>query len=572
MEFTIVLSVLAVVAILYVIIFILQRMTVKKVNVLLEQKEQLASLKVRDELIEGRKLSLTGESLKQYQRLENDYNDVQNTKFLKIDEQANLVLFEARGINFWKTRGELEVLQDMVAMTEENIRDVRTGLSDLKKIDEERRQAVNELKKHYGQLRETLQEREADFGTAAPGLHGFLDQLEDDYAEFTKFTSEGDHASASDIYEQLGMETTQLEGMMDQVPPLFAYLNRKFPDQLLELQQGHAALVAEGFVFPQESIAAELQAIETHRQQVLHLLGELKLKEVTEQNGYIEQRIDALYDTMETEIQASTAVAKNSATLAELKERVVNQNQVLAIELDRLRQSFKLSGSELETQRNLLEQIKDLEEQLTAEEALVKAKEAPFSVIEARQDKLLSLFGAVENEQREIWDAVSKLEPAEREARQLGGQFKTQLDDIRRHMEHLNLPGLPASYLEYYFAVQNEISRLATSLTADRIDMDEVQRELNIVSADMDTLKERTTSTVDSARLTERMLQYANRYRSTDERVAQASDQARGLYERDYNYAKALEIISPALDAVEPGVSAKIADQYYRHKSNSAAY
>jgi septation ring formation regulator len=561
--------VIAIVIVLYLLIFVLQRATVKKVNALLEQKEQLASLKVRDELIEGRKLSLTGESLKQYQKLETDYNDVENNKFLKIDEQANLVLFEARGINFWKTRSELERLEAMVEATEQSIRDVRGGLNDLKKIDEERREAVNQLKKKYGALRQDLQERADDFGPAADGLHSFLDQLEDDYAEFTKLTDDGDHASASDIYEQLGMETTQLEGMLEQVPPLFARLNRQYPDQLAELQQGYRAMKEEGFVFPQDSIGTELQEIEAHRNQNLALLGELKLKEVAEQNGYIEHRIDTVYDTLQTEIDASQAVQQQTQTLTDVHQRVTEQNQILAVELDRLGQSFQLANGELEQRRNLLEQIRELDAQMSAYRTEIKETPVPFSELQVRQGKWVDLFNAIENEQRQIWENVSQLEPAEREARQLGGQFKSTLDDIRRQVEHVNLPGLPASYLEYYFAVQNEIGRLADSLTVDRIDMDDVQRQLNIVSADIDTLKERTETVIDQAHLTERMLQYANRFRSQNERVAQASEQARGYYERDYNYAKALEIIAPALDEMEPNVSQKITDQYYRHKNSN---
>ena len=85
--------VLGIVVIAYLGIFVMQRATVKKVNVLKDRKAQLMSLKVRDELVEGRKLALTGQSLKEYQNLESRFNDVKNNKFLKNDQKANLVLF-----------------------------------------------------------------------------------------------------------------------------------------------------------------------------------------------------------------------------------------------------------------------------------------------------------------------------------------------------------------------------------------------------------------------------------------------------------------------------------------------
>ena len=135
MNLTILAIILGIVIIAYLAIFAMQRTTIKKVNVFKLRKEQLASLKVREELVEGRKLSLTGQSLKEYQNLERQFNDVKNNKFLKIDQQANLVLFEARGINFIKTRHELARLEAMVNETEQTISDVRKGLTELKKIN-----------------------------------------------------------------------------------------------------------------------------------------------------------------------------------------------------------------------------------------------------------------------------------------------------------------------------------------------------------------------------------------------------------------------------------------------------
>ncbi|MGX4594205.1 septation ring formation regulator EzrA [Leuconostoc sp. JNUCC 76] len=566
-NFTVLAIILLLVVIAYLAIFVMQRTTVKKVSDLRARKDQLESLKVREELVEGRKLPLTGQSLKNYQTFESSFNDVQNNKFLKIDQQANLVLFEARGINFIKTRNELERLQGMVDDTETTIKDVRAGLLDLKKTDEEHREAINDLKKKYEGLRKRLLAENFKFGPANPALDKFLSQLEADYDEFTKLTENGDHATASDIYEQLAMETTQMEKMMADIPELFDQLNIKYVDQLNELAQGHAKLVEAGYVFPNDSVEQELQAIDSQRQQVLNLLADLKLKEVTEQTGYIEQRIDAMYETMETEVTARKHVTKNAERLSSDLLRLREQNQTLSIELDRLGQSFQFNHKELETRRTLLEQINMAEEQINHNDDLLESKEISYSELRIQQEKLLKQFEEIETQQVDIWDKISGLEKADRSARQLGGQYQKEVEAIKNAVERMNLPGLPVAYLEYFYAVSNELKRLAKSLNTNLIDMDEVQRQLNIVSADIDTLKEKTEEIVDQAALTEQLLQYANRYRASNERVAAASEQARMFYERDYNFKQAMDILGSALDSAEPGVYERLVDSYMRRKT-----
>ncbi|WP_273710150.1 septation ring formation regulator EzrA [Leuconostoc mesenteroides] len=566
-NFTVLAIILLLVVIAYLAIFVMQRTTVKKVSDLRARKDQLESLKVREELVEGRKLPLTGQSLKNYQKFESSFNDVQNNKFLKIDQQANLVLFEARGINFIKTRNELERLQGMVDDTETTIKDVRAGLLDLKKTDEEHREAINDLKQKYEGLRKRLLAENFKFGPANPALDKFLSQLEADYDEFTELTENGDHATASDIYEQLAMETTQMEKMMADIPDLFDQLNIKYVDQLNELAQGHTKLVEAGYVFPNDSVEQELQAIDSQRQQVLNLLADLKLKEVTEQTGYIEQRIDAMYETMETEVTARKHVTKNADRLSSDLLRLREQNQTLSIELDKLGQSFQFNHKELETRRTLLEQINMAEEQINHNDDLLEAKEISYSELQIQQEKLLKQFEEIETQQVDIWDKISGLEKADRSARQLGGQYQKEVEAIKHAVERMNLPGLPVAYLEYFYAVSNELKRLAKSLNTNLIDMDEVQRQLNIVSADIDTLKEKTEEIVDQAALTEQLLQYANRYRASNERVAAASEQARMFYERDYNFKQAMDILGSALDSAEPGVYERLVDSYMRRKT-----
>ncbi|MBZ5974697.1 septation ring formation regulator EzrA [Leuconostoc gelidum] len=567
MNLTVLAIILGIVVIAYLAIFIMQRTTVKRVSAYQTKKEQLASLKVRDELVEGRKLALTGQSLKQYQSLEGSFNDVKNNKFLKIDQQANLVLFEARGINFIKTGHELSRLEAMVDDTESTINTVRSGLTELKKIDEAHREAINDLKKKYDDLRKRLLAENFKFGPANKGLDNFLKQLEGDYDEFTRLTENGDHATASDIYEQLAMETTQMENMMADIPALFEKLDTVYVEQLNELVQGHTDLIAQGYVFPNDTLVEELEAIDAQRQQVLQLLGELKLKEVSEQNGYIDRRIDTLYDMMETEVTARKEVTKNADQLSSDLLRLREQNGQLSMTLDRLGQRFQFNHKELETRRTLLEQINATEEQVNHNDDLLEASEMSFSELRAKQDSQLKRFSEIESQQVEIWEKISGLEKAQHSARQFGGQYQQEIENIKQAVERMNLPGLPGGYLEYFFAVSNELNRLAKSLQAHLIDMDEVQRQLNIVSADIDTLKEKTETLVDQASLTEQLLQYANRYRTSSDRVAAASEQARMFYERDYSFDKAIDVLGPALNSVEPGIYEKLVDSYMRRKT-----
>ena len=92
----IVIGLIIVVAAIYLIIFVSQRLTARKVNKLIQKKAQLAEIPMRDRLVKGRQLSLTGQSLKQFQLLEAKYNHLETNEFNNIDLKANTVLFDSQ--------------------------------------------------------------------------------------------------------------------------------------------------------------------------------------------------------------------------------------------------------------------------------------------------------------------------------------------------------------------------------------------------------------------------------------------------------------------------------------------
>lgn len=107
-------------------------------------------------------------------------------------------------------------------------------------------------------------------------------------------------------------------------------------------------------------------------------------------------------------------------------------------------------------------------------------------------------------------------------------KYSTQIRTIHRQVEQLNLPGLPKDYLDYFFGVSDEIKKLADELNEYKINMDEITKQLIIVESDLDTLNDKTDILRDSAELTERFQQYANRF-SDNEKIAAAAKKSQEL-------------------------------------------
>ena len=116
--------------------------------------------------------------------------------------------------------------------------------------------------------------------------------------------------------------------------------------------------------------------------------------------------------------------------------------------------------------------------------------------------------------------------------------------------------------MDYFFGVSDEIKKLADELNEYKINMENVTKQLIMVEADLEKLQDKTNDLRDSAELTERLQQYANRF-AGNEKVAAAAKKSQQLFDQ-YNYAGSLETIATALEEVEPGSYKRLEDSYYQ--------
>lgn len=565
----IVIGLIVVVAAIYLIIFVSQRLTARKVAKLLRKKEKLAEIPMRDRLVKGRQLSLTGQSLKQFQLLEGKYGHLETTGFKDIEEQANAVLFESQGLNFVKTAQELKELQQQIRDAETTIEVVKQGLADLEKLDEAHKATVKELEGKYQELRKTLLSQNFSFGPAIDKLEEILGSLEDDFAEFARLTEAGDHATAAGIYETLGMETNQLEQRIEQIPALYQSLDDTIPGQLAELQDAYDKMDAEGFQF-ETDIAAELADIEAQRVATVDDLAELTLKKVSESIAQMESRTEVLYETFEGEATAAQQVWENNEQLTAYVVHNKRQNHDLYIELDRLNQDFVFTKDEVGQVRSWEMQLSNVSVGLEELKESIAKHEVVFSTLADKQTALREELERVEHEQVAMWQDLKELPVAVQQSRNRVTLLSDKIRQIQRSFERQGLPGLPKDYMDFFFAVNDELGRLKQQLDLSRINVDDVLRQLSIVTADLDTLQENTDNLVEAASVTERLVRKALSYRDNAE-VVQATQQARYYYETDYDYVRAMTTLGSVLDQVEPETTARIINAYRQEQATLQA-
>jgi len=325
--------ILAIVA--YVGVLAYQQRVRRQVATLTAKKETMVAIPLTDELELVGQLSLTGQSLEQYQQLEDDFTDITENRFTRIDEALTKLTADSRGINLVQLRQDLNKVTLLVSQTDELVQSVQAKLASLQEVDKQHRQAVHDLEQKYQGLRKTLLAKNFAFGPSIDGLEERLSQLEDNFDTFTRLMQEGDHERAADVLSQLDTDTDELEDLIKAIPPLYKDLTVVYPDQLKELKTGYDQLTSQHFHFGEQDVPQMVADINSHVTENLETLGDLRPDDAKVVNDRIAKQIDQIYDLMQTEIDAKTPVEQNLDNVAKFIGHAQNQSHALLNELER---------------------------------------------------------------------------------------------------------------------------------------------------------------------------------------------------------------------------------------------
>lgn len=546
--------------VIYLAVYLYKQRNAKKIENYQEEVREITDKTLEKELAKISHLNLSGDSLTEFEQLDKDYREIINRKLPEVSEILNDLTELNTHYQFGRVNHELAEVDEKLSASTAQFKEIKDKLDNIRKVTEEHQQAVEKLSEKYKELRKTLLAKSFSFGPSSDKLEEQLGSLEQQFNDYTKLMESGDYVKSAKPLAKLQKATDEMEAKVEKIPPLYKNLKNVFPEQIQELNQAVDQLLKEKYVF-HENLKKKLTEIQKLVDKNLVNLQKVNVKSAEQINDQLTESIDEIYETVDTEYRARKVVEKNYRYYQEFIEHAESQEHELLINLDRLAQNYELTHNELEDAHDLQVQIQSIRKDFDAftkqrSEGVIYSDE-----LKKQKDNIEKLT-RIEKHQKEINDGVANLWKEEKEAQRAVQGFDLEIHRMRRDIEKLNLPGLSSEYTDYFFKVSDEIEAMDNQLNQIQINMDEITKGLITLQSDLDVLGDKTKEIIDCATLTEEFLQYANRYRTRYPEVAEAYKKANHLFNREYNYVEALDVISNAVEEVEPGAYKRITDDY----------
>lgn len=537
----------------------LQKKNAGTLNSYKERADELKEDRLNDKLKKLEEMKLAGASRDQFSKLKANYQE-------QLNEVVPSILREIRGSEYKNTQfkvfgasKQLKQVDQSLNELKEKLDSISEELDELSKSDELNATQSEALQQTYEDLRKRILTQSFNYGTAADKLEDELTEIAGLLDKETQLTDKGDHIEASqyldDVKIKLGLITDQLKV----IEPLHHELSDVFPGQIEEINSVYQKLVNQKFNF-EEDIDGLIKEVQNSLDLANSELGELNFDHVNSTNEEIRQNIDHLYDVLTIEIDAKQSVLKQQKPVLDYINHAKFQHNRLDSRIQKLSKNYILAEADMKKFKDNLVALNTIRTNYDQDVQDIADKNSIFSQAENDFKAIVKQLDEIESSEKSINDNFNEMISSERIARNSVDKYAKRLEIQKKVVEQLRLNGLPDDYLDYFYMVYDEINKLYDELDADQINMEDISKQVIVTQEDLENLVQKTTDLKMNVRLAEKLLQYANRYADKDADFADQLVRARALFDEDYEYAKAVETISAALERVEEGSVERIKD------------
>lgn len=530
----------------------LQKKNAATLNSYKERTDELKEDRLNDKLKKLEEMKLAGASREQFRKLKSEYQE-------QLNEVVPSILREIRGSEYKNTQfrvfsssKQLKQVDQSLNGLKEKLDAISEELDELSKSDELNATQSEALQQTYEDLRKKILTQSFNYGNAADKLEDELTEIAGLLDKETQLTDKGDHIEASqyldDVKIKLGLITDQLKV----IEPLHHELSDVFPGQIEEISSVYQKLINQKFNFD-DDVESLIKDVQNSLDLADSELGELNFDRVNNINEEIRQSIDHLYDVLTIEIEAKQGVLKQQKPVLDYINHAKFQHNRLDSRIQKLNRNYILAEDDLKKFKDNLVALNGIRTKYDQDVQDIADKNAIFSHAENDFKEIVHQLDDIESSEKAINDNFNQMISSEQIARNSVDKYAKRLEIQKKVVEQLRLNGLPDDYLDYFYMVYDEITKLYNELDADQINMEDISKQVIVTQEDLENLVQKTTDLKMNVKLAEKLLQYANRYADKDADFADQLIRARALFDNDYEYSESVETISAALERVEAG-------------------
>ena len=422
--------------------------------------------------------------------------------------------------------------------------------------EERNRALITKLKIVYREDQNKFERSKKEYGVIADYLEKEIDNIDDLFAKFEKAMDNNDYVSVEKKINLLDDKITKLGKLLEDIPTIVLMATVLVPNKIDEAITYYYRMKRDGYPLDYLNVEYNIKEIKNKIDNIMENLKKLELGEsIIELKTFIEY-FNELYNDFDKEKECKDLFRQN---IKEFSYKIDNINKVVRdiyLQIDDIKYNYNLSDEDINKFSILNKNLEKINQDYKILVDQGKMKTFAYSKLVDELNGLSLKLSRLQDDLDFQLRSITSMKDDETRAREQLATIENLLKKAKYRLKDYKIPVIPSSYYIELTEAQDAIREIIKELDRKPI-------VIKILNIRVDTARDlvfkiynKTNDMIKIASMSEKIIIYGNRYRSSYEEIDIALTKAEELFKRG-KYKESLDLSMKSLSFIDKNVTEK---------------
>ena len=422
--------------------------------------------------------------------------------------------------------------------------------------EERNRALITKLKIVYREDQNKFERSKKEYGVIADYLEKEIDNIDDLFAKFEKAMDNNDYVSVEKKINLLDDKITKLGKLLEDIPTIVLMTTVLVPNKIDEAITYYYRMKRDGYPLDYLNVEYNIKEIKNKIDNIMENLKKLELGEsIIELKTFIEY-FNELYNDFDKEKECKDLFRQN---IKDFSYKIDNINKVVRdiyLQIDDINYNYNLSDEDINKFSILNKNLEKINQDYKILVDQGKMKTFAYSKLVDELNGLSLKLSRLQDDLDFQLRSITSMKDDETRAREQLATIENLLKKAKYRLKDYKIPVIPSSYYIELTEAQDAIREIIKELDRKPI-------VIKILNIRVDTARDlvfkiynKTNDMIKIASMSEKIIIYGNRYRSSYEEIDIALTKAEELFKRG-KYKESLDLSMKSLSFIDKNVTEK---------------
>lgn len=422
--------------------------------------------------------------------------------------------------------------------------------------EERNRALITKLKIVYREDQNKFERSKKEYGVIADYLEKEIDNIDDLFAKFEKAMDNNDYVSVEKKINLLDDKITKLGKLLEDIPTIVLMATVLVPNKIDEAITYYYRMKRDGYPLDYLNVEYNIKEIKNKIDNIMENLKKLELGEsIIELKTFIEY-FNELYNDFDKEKECKDLFRQN---IKDFSYKIDNINKVVRdiyLQIDDIKYNYNLSDEDINKFSILNKNLEKINQDYKILVDQGKMKTFAYSKLVDELNGLSLKLSRLQDDLDFQLRSITSMKDDETRAKEQLATIENLLKKAKYRLKDYKIPVIPSSYYIELTEAQDAIREIIKELDRKPI-------VIKILNIRVDTARDlvfkiynKTNDMIKIASMSEKIIIYGNRYRSSYEEIDIALTKAEELFKRG-KYKESLDLSMKSLSFIDKNVTEK---------------